>query len=61
MKLYEKYAKLRQKAYVTELLTASVSGTMALEEQTVPELQIKALVIALLREAELKGREFAKN
>jgi hypothetical protein len=61
MKLYEKYEKLRQKAYVTELLVNSVFGTMALENQAVSELQVRALVIAHLREAELKGREFSHN
>lgn len=58
MKLFEKYAKLRQKAYVTAMVTDSVAGSMALENQQVPEVQVKAIVIALLREAELKGRKF---
>lgn len=61
MKLFEKYAKLRQKAYVTSMVTDLVSGSMALENQEVPQQQIQAIVIALLREAELKGREFIKN
>ena len=61
MKLFEKYAKLRQKAYVTSMVTNAVSGSMALENQHVPESQVKAIVIALLREAELKGREFSKD
>lgn len=58
MKLYEKYPKLRQKAYVTSLVTNAVCGTMALENQSVSEAQVQALVIAHLRETELKGREF---
>lgn len=61
MKLFEKYAKLRQKAYVTSIVTDMVSGSMALENQEVPQPQVQAIVIALLREAELKGREFIKN
>lgn len=61
MKLFEKYAKLRQRAYVTAMITESVSGSMALENQQVPEAQVKAIVIALLREEELKGREFVNN
>ncbi|CAG4988117.1 MULTISPECIES: hypothetical protein [Dyadobacter] len=61
MKLFEKYSKLRQKAYVTSMVTDMVSGSMALENQEVPQPQIQAIVIALLREAELKGREFIKN
>jgi len=43
------------------MITESVSGSMALENQQVPEAQVKAIVIALLREEELKGREFANN
>lgn len=58
MKLFEKYAKLRQKAYVTSLITESVIGSMALENRQVPESQVKAIVIALLREEELRGRQF---
>ncbi|GGM86674.1 hypothetical protein GCM10010967_18770 [Dyadobacter beijingensis] len=61
MKLFEKYAKLRHKSYVTSMVTNAVSGSMALENQHVPEPQVQAIVIALLREAELKGREFVKN
>lgn len=61
MKLFEKYSKLRQKAFVTSMVTDIVSGSMALENQEVPQPQIQAIVIALLREAELKGREFIKN
>jgi hypothetical protein len=61
MKLFEKYSKLRHKAYVTSMVTDMVSGSMALENQEVPQPQVQAIVIALLREAELKGREFMKN
>ena len=61
MKLFEKYSKLRQKAYVTSMVTDMVSGSMALKNQEVPQPQVQAIVIALLREAELKGREFMKN
>jgi hypothetical protein len=61
MKFYEKYAKLRQKSYVTQLVTASVSATMALENQAVADETIRAMVIAMIRESELKGREFFQN
>jgi hypothetical protein len=61
MKLYEKYQKLRQKSYVTQLVTTSVSGSMALENQAVADNLIQAIVIALVRESELKGREFSTN
>lgn len=61
MKLYEKYPKLSQKTFVTQLVTSIVGGSMALENQAVPEPQIQALVITLLRESELKGRKFNKN
>ena len=58
MKLFEKYPKLRQKAHVTSMTTESVIGNMALEDQHVPEEQVKAIVTSLLLEAELKGRKF---
>ncbi|MGG7663585.1 hypothetical protein [Dyadobacter sp. BHUBP1] len=58
MKLFEKYAKLRQKTYVTSLITKSVVGSMALENQQVPEAQVNAIVTALLQETELRGRPF---
>jgi hypothetical protein len=61
MKFYEKYAKLRQKSYVTQMVTKSVSGTMALENQAVAEDVIRTMVIAMVRESELKGREFIQN
>lgn len=58
MKLFEKYAKLRQKAYVTSMIFESVSGSMTLENQEVPEQQVKEIMVALLQEAEAKGRKF---
>jgi hypothetical protein len=57
MRLFEKYAKLRQKNYVTSMIARSVVGSMALENQMVSEAQVRAIVIALLREEDLKGRE----
>lgn len=58
MRLFEKYAKLREKAYVTTMTTESVIGSMALENQHVPEAHVREIVIALLRETELRGRQF---
>ncbi|KQS27020.1 hypothetical protein [Dyadobacter sp. Leaf189] len=58
MKLFEKYAKLRHKAYVTSMITESVSGSMALENKQVPEAQVRAIVTKLIEEAELRGRKF---
>ena len=58
MKFYEKYAILRQKSYVTQMVTKSVSGTMSLENQSVADEIIRAMVIASIKESELKGREF---
>ncbi|MET7253134.1 hypothetical protein [Dyadobacter fermentans] len=58
MKLFEKYAKLRHKTYVTSVITKSVVGSMALENQQVPKAQVNAIVASLLQEAELRGRPF---
>ena len=40
------------------MVTKSVSGTMALENQAVADEAVYAMVIALIRESELKGRKF---
>ncbi|MCE7059825.1 hypothetical protein [Dyadobacter sp. CY343] len=58
MKLFEQYAKIRQKAYVTFMITESVSGSMALENQQVPDTKVRAIVISLIEEAEARGRTF---
>lgn len=58
MKLCEKYYKLRQRSYVISVVTKSVYGSMALENQHVPEQQVKAIVISQLEEAKLRGRKF---
>ena len=58
MKLFEKYAKLHQKTYVTVMVIESVSQSMASENQQVPEAQVRAIVTSLIEEAELRGRRF---
>ena len=58
MRLFEKYNKLRQRSYVIAMVTKSVYGSMALENQHVPEWQIKSIVTSLLEEAEQNGRKF---
>ena len=61
MKLYEKYPRLKDKAYLTKMLTNTVFSTMALEDQEVPIERVKEIVLAILREEELKGNPFFTN
>lgn len=58
MKLYEKYPKLQQKKYVTNLIADLVFSTMALENQHISEEAARVIAISLIREAELQGRKF---
>ena len=44
MTFLEKYPRLQDKSYLTEVITESVYATMALEEQTVPKPRVKEIV-----------------
>ena len=61
MKFYEKYPKLRDRAFLTKMLTDTVFSTMALEDQEVPMEKVKEIVLSVLREEELKGNQFFSN
>lgn len=50
MTFLKKYPQLQDKAYLTEVITKSVYATMALENQTVPEEQVREIVKAILDE-----------
>jgi hypothetical protein len=58
MKFYEKYPQLKDKAFLTQMLTNNVFATMALENQEVPKEKVEEIVLALLDEQELKGNQF---
>ena len=58
MKFYDKYPQLKEKEFLVEVLTNTVFSTMALEDQQVPKLKVREIVLALLKEQELQGSQF---
>ncbi len=58
MKFYDKYPQLKEKAFLTQVLTNTVYSTMSLENQQVAISKIQEIVLALLHEQESKGRQF---
>ena len=61
MTFYEKYPQLRNRAFLSNMLKNTVYATMALENQTVPEEKIKAMVEKLIAKKELESPEFFRN
>ena len=61
MKFFEKYPQLKEKEFLTKILTDTVFSTMSLEDQQVEKSKIEEMVVSLLREEELKGRQFFAN
>jgi hypothetical protein len=58
MKFYEKYPQLKEKEFLTQVLTDTVFSTMSLEDQEVPGPKVEEIILSLLNEEELKGRQF---
>jgi hypothetical protein len=58
MKFYEKYPQLKEKEFLTQILTDTVFSTMSLEDQEVPKERVEEIVLSLLHEEELKGGQF---
>jgi len=58
MKFYDKYPQLKDREFLTRLLTDTVFSTMALEDQEVPKARVEEIVVSLLKEEELKGIQF---
>ena len=61
MRFYEKYPQLKEKVFLTEVLTNTVFSTMSLENQQVSMSKVKEIVLSLLKEQELKGGQFFSN
>jgi hypothetical protein len=61
MKFYEKYPQLKEKGFLTKVLTNTVFSTMSLEDQQVPKSKIVKIVNRVLKEKELKGNQFFTN
>jgi hypothetical protein len=58
MTFYDKYPQLRNRAFLSNMLKNTVYATMALENQTVPEEKIEAMVERLIAKKELESPEF---
>ena len=61
MKFYEKYPKLKEKSFLSKVLTDTVFSTMSLENQQVSKSKIVKIVSLILKEKELKGNQFFTN
>jgi hypothetical protein len=61
MKFYEKYPQLKEKSFLSKMLTDTVFSTMSLEDQQVPKSKIIKIVQRVLKEKELKGNQFFTN
>jgi hypothetical protein len=61
MKFYEKYPQLKEKGFLSKVLTNTVFSTMSLEDQQVPKTKIVKIINSVLKEKELKGNQFFTN
>lgn len=61
MKFYEKYPQLKEKGFLSKVLTDTVFSTMSSEDQQVPKTKIIKIVNGILKEKELKGNQFFTN
>jgi len=59
MKLFEKYSKLRDKAFLLNLVSKDVYATMQLENQGVSKQKVDEIVLSVFKELELKGHKFS--
>jgi len=58
MKFHDKYPQLKEKNFLAQVLTNTVFSTMALENQQVSLSKVEEIVLSLLKEKELKGKQF---
>ncbi len=61
MRFYEKYPQLKEKGFLSKVLTNTVFSTMSLENQQVPKTKIVKIINDVLKEKELKGNQFFTN
>ena len=61
MKFYEKYPQLKEKSFLSKVLSDTVFSTMSLENQQVDMPKVIEIVQHVLAEKELKGRQFFSN
>jgi hypothetical protein len=61
MKFYEKYPQLKEKVFLSKVLTDTIFTTMSLENQQVSEFKIAEIIQTLLEEQKSKGLQFFTN
>jgi len=61
MRFLDKYPKLKEQQFLTELLTNTVYATMALENQQLEETKVRQIVIDLLNPEKSKSDELTLN
>jgi hypothetical protein len=61
MKFYDKYPQLKDKAFLSKMLTSTVFSTMSLENQQVPMPKMKKIVRDVLAERESEGHQFFRD
>ncbi len=61
MTFYEKYPQLKERAFLTEMLTQTVFATMSLEDQQVPKEKVQEIVLSLLSNEELERNKLNGN
>lgn len=61
MTAIEKYPKMQDKAFFIEMLTTSVYGNMALEDQEVAMEEVRAKVEDMIAQKELEGFKLFLN
>lgn len=58
MRFYDKYPQLKEKGFLSKILTDNVFSTMSLEDQQVSLPKVRKIVSSLLKESESKGGQF---
>lgn len=61
MTFYDKYPQLKQKVFLTEMLTETVFATMSLEDQQVSKEKIEKIVMSLLLDENLENSKLSSN
>jgi len=61
MTFYEKYPQLKEKSFLTQVLTETVYTTMSLEDQQIPKNKVEEIILSLLNEQLLKSSQFQSN
>lgn len=61
MTFYDKYPQLKQKVFLTEMLTETVFATMSLEDQQVSKEKIEKIVMSLLLNENLENSKLSSN